>query len=291
MYTIGNIGSHRCVSTKLPSFFSRDSRSAKISSGNTTTRLLGIFQRIDHVILVGCAGGVPHYSDYTRHPRRGDIIVSYPEGDDSEQPFVYAHFDVQKSSQNTSQIVRKSWMPASNDLYKIVNNIRKQYNAKAVKKYKWEEYLEEGISSLFNEELDCKRPNEDKLFFTVGDNNKSVIEVNHPEDLTNSSDRRQFNLPTVRFGKIGGGELVVKDENIRHSIAEQFGIMCFDSDIDQVMESIEGNRKESFILIRSIVDYQDGTTSKEWQPYASICAAAFMRTLIMELPVSTEHNF
>ena len=61
-------------------------------------------------------------------------------------------------------------------------------------------------------------------------------------------------MPTVRFGKIGGGELVVKDENIRHSIAEQFGIMCFDSDIDQVMESIEGNRKESFILIRSIVD-------------------------------------
>lgn len=252
---------------------------------------MGIFQRVDHVILVGCAGAVPNYSDYTRHPRRGDIIVSYPESsspnEDENQNFVYAHFDLQKS-QTSSQIVSKTWMPASNELYKIVNNIRKTYNTKLNKKYKWEEYLEEGINSLYNEELDCRRPNEDKLFFTVGE--KSVIEVNHPEDLTNSSDRRQFDLPTVRFGKIGGGDIVVKEENIRHSISDQFGIMCFDSDIDQVMESIEGNRKESFILIRSIVDYIDGTTSKEWQPYASLCAAAFMRTLISELPVSSHQN-
>ena len=39
MYTIGDIGSHRVVSTKLP-MVGRD-RSAQISSGNTTTRLLG----------------------------------------------------------------------------------------------------------------------------------------------------------------------------------------------------------------------------------------------------------
>lgn len=289
VYTIGYIGAHRCVSTKIPSYFSRDSRSAKISSGNTTTRLLGIFQRVDHVILVGCAGGVPHYSDFTKHPRRGDIIVSYPESqayDDETQNFVYAHFDVQKT-QTASQVVSKTWMPASNELYKIVNNIRKTYNTSTPKKYRWEEFLEEGINSLHNEELDCHRPSEDKLFFTVGE--KSVIEVNHPEDTTNMTDRRQFGYPTLRFGKVGGGELVARDENLRHSISEQFGIVCFDSGIDQVMESIEGNRKESFMIIRSIVDYIDGTTSKEWQPYASLCAAAFMKTLISELPVSANY--
>ena len=41
------------------------------------------------------------------------------------------------------------------------------------------------------------------------------------------------------------------------------------------MESIDGNRKDSFIIIRAIADYYDGTTAKEWQPYASLCAAAF----------------
>lgn len=104
----------------------------------------GTFQRVEHVICVGCAGGVPNYSDSTRHPRRGDIVVSYPESasesDDDQQNFVYAHFDLEKT-QSTSQIVSKTWLPVSNELYKIVNNIRKTYNPNLNKKYKWEEYL------------------------------------------------------------------------------------------------------------------------------------------------------
>ena len=41
MYTIGNIGPHRVVSTKLPQIGRQ--MAAQISSGNTTTRLLGAF--------------------------------------------------------------------------------------------------------------------------------------------------------------------------------------------------------------------------------------------------------
>lgn len=284
VYTIGDIGEHRVVSTKLP-HLGRDSRSAKISSGNTTTRLLGIFQRVDHVILVGCGGAVPHYSDHTRHPRRGDIIVSFPESsspDDETQDFVYAHFDLQKT-QNGSQITNKTWMPESNDLYRIVNNIRKKYNPQWNQKYPWERYLEEGIDSLYSDELDCRRPKEDKLFFTIED--KNLIEANHPEpeDPLNT-DRRQYGMPMLRFGKVGGGENIVNDENLRHLLSEQYGIVIFDSDVDQVMESIEGNRKESFMIIRSVVDYQDGSSNKEWQPYSALCAAAFMKTIICALP-------
>ena len=248
---------------------------------------MGFFQKVDHVILVGCGGAVPHYSDYTKHPRRGDIVVSFPnyddDNDDDADDFVYAHFEVQKN-QSGNQIVSKTWMPASNELYRVVNSIRKNYNPRLNQKYPWEEYIDEGILSLKSEELDCSRPNEDKLFFTVGE--KNSIEVNHPEDPTNSTDRREFNFPSLRFGKIGGGEKIVRDENLRHILSEEYGIVCFDSDMDQVMESIEGNRKESFIIIRSIVDYIDGSTTKEWQPYSAICAAAFMKTLIRALPAA-----
>jgi hypothetical protein len=86
-------------------------------SSITKFRLLGIFQRVEHVLLVGCGGGVPHYSDARRHPRRGDIVISYPESspnssnDDSED-FVYAHFEYQKNNQITS----KTWMPNSMDM-------------------------------------------------------------------------------------------------------------------------------------------------------------------------------
>jgi nucleoside phosphorylase len=283
VYTIGNIGEHRVVTTKLP-LLGRDSRSAKISSGNTTTRLLGIFQRVEHVLLVGCAGGVPHYSDHRRHPRRGDVVISFPDGSSQDnEDYVYAHFEMQKTQTN-QQLISKSWMPASMELYKIVNNIRKTYNPKLNAQYPWEEYLEQGIASLYNEELDCRRPQEDKLFFTVGD--KNIIEVNHPEDAEQSGqyDRRRYGLPTLRFGKIAGGEKVVKDENLRHLLSEQHNIQAFDCDMDQVMDSIEGNRKDSFIIVRSIVDYVDGTTSKEWHPYAALCAASFAKTIICALP-------
>lgn len=49
-----------------------------IAAGSTTTRLLGTFQAVEFVILVGVGGGVPHYTDHTRHVRLGDVVVSSP---------------------------------------------------------------------------------------------------------------------------------------------------------------------------------------------------------------------
>lgn len=77
VYTLGNIGAHRIVSTKLPSIGS--SREAMTATGNSTTRLLGTFQKVDYVFIVGVAGGVPHYTDYNKHVRLGDVVVSCAE--------------------------------------------------------------------------------------------------------------------------------------------------------------------------------------------------------------------
>jgi hypothetical protein len=49
--------------------------------------LLGTFQHVQHVFIVGCAGGVPHYTDATKHIRRGDIIVGYP----NEEDYIYGN--------------------------------------------------------------------------------------------------------------------------------------------------------------------------------------------------------
>jgi len=43
VYTLGDIGKHRVVSTKLP-MAGGQSRDALIATGGTTTRLLGTFQ-------------------------------------------------------------------------------------------------------------------------------------------------------------------------------------------------------------------------------------------------------
>lgn len=48
--------------------------------GSRWTRVIdyvtGTFQNVDYVILVGCGGGVPHYTDYSKHVRLGDVVVS-----------------------------------------------------------------------------------------------------------------------------------------------------------------------------------------------------------------------
>lgn len=75
VYTLGNIGAHRIVSTKLPSV--GNTRESMTAAGNTTTRLLGTFQKVDYVFIVGVAGGVPHYTDFKKHVRLGDVVVSH----------------------------------------------------------------------------------------------------------------------------------------------------------------------------------------------------------------------
>ena len=38
----------------------------------------GTFGDVEHVFIVGGAGGVPHYTDYYKHVRLGDVVMSTP---------------------------------------------------------------------------------------------------------------------------------------------------------------------------------------------------------------------
>lgn len=42
------------------------------------TCVTGTFNNIEHVFMVGGAGGVPHYTDYYKHVRLGDVVMSAP---------------------------------------------------------------------------------------------------------------------------------------------------------------------------------------------------------------------
>ena len=59
---------------------------------------------------------------------------------------------------------------------------------------------------------------------------------------------------------------------------------CFDTELDAVVESIYGNRKDQYVLIRGITDYRDGTTEKEWQQYSSLMAASVFRSIVEAMP-------
>lgn len=87
----------------------------------------------------------------------------------------------------------------------------------------------------------------------------------------------------MHLGPIAAGRQISKNDELRQDIAAKFGILAYDMEFDAVVDSIFGNRKDSYALIRGIADYKDGSRRKEWQPYASLAAAAFTKAVICSM--------
>ncbi|XP_074596779.1 uncharacterized protein LOC141851880 isoform X2 [Brevipalpus obovatus] len=293
VYTLGNIGPHRVVSTKLPAI--GHSRTAIIAAGNTTTRLLGTFQHVNYVFLVGLGGGVIHYTDFNKHVRLGDVVVSVPVSTVSpDKSHVYVHCEPTVSSSSEEDSLEtngnlsldsfsfRTWCPPNLELQDLAAKLHFESACKEEERT-WETYLDQGLDQLKAQESDFNRPPQetDKLYMNLGA--KDVLEVIHPEVPEKNYDPRSKGKPMIHLGAIGSGRIAVKDEHIRQGIVLKYGVAAFDSEFDTVVQSIHGNCKEKYIFIRGICDYKDGSRKKEWQPYASLAAAAFMKSMIMSL--------
>lgn len=279
VYTLGNMGSHRVVSTKLPSV--GHTREAMIAAGNTTTRLLGTFQKVDYVFLIGVGGGVPHFTDYTKHVRLGDVVVSAPT---ESQKFVYLYCDkaVEKETGGI-EFETRGWIPSSLILQEIACQLQ------AEGEDEWAQAAEEGMQILSEvDAADFARPpaTSDKLYMAIGE--KDVIEVAHPAapSVHHHNSRRMESR--VHLGPVASGRMVARDDHIRQELAARLGILAYDSEYDSVLESIIGNRRDAFVCIRGIADYKDGTRRKDWQPHAALLAAAFAKAIIARMDPPTD---
>lgn len=301
VYTLGNIGGHRVVSTKLPAV--GHSRAAIIAAGNTTTRLLGTFQKVDYIFLVGVGGGVPHYTDHTQHVRLGDVVVSAPQpapakgsntnGTTGQHVYLFAEQQHRSPDQppgsrepSPTELAYsvKTWCPPELRLQELAEQMWQQGMADP-ELQPWEHYIEDGLRALADQESDFARPpdSSDRLYMSIGA--KDLIEVAHPAPPQGTSDcRRLPGRPVVHFGSVASGlGSVVRDDSRRHALAEEYGVRAFDTGFDTVIESIYGNRKDHYAFIRGIADYKDGSKGREWQPYAALAAAAFMKAVVCAL--------
>ena len=91
---------------------------------------------------------------------------------------------------------------------------------------------------------------------------------------------RAHGFPMLHHGPIAAGKSVALDDQMRQEYASRNGILAFDSELDAVVESIYGNRKDQYTLIRGMADYKDGTRRKDWQQYAALMAAAVLKTIV-----------
>ena len=87
----------------------------------------------------------------------------------------------------------------------------------------------------------------------------------------------------MHFGPVAAGRQVSCDDQLRQEMAKRGGIRCFDAELDAVVDSICGNRKDQYMLIRGMTDYKDGSSEKEWQQYSALMAAAVFKSIVEEM--------
>jgi len=184
VYTIGVVAGHRVVATKLAMI--GDSRDAVISTGNTTTRLLGSFQNIDHVIVVSVAGGIPHTTDPEEHVRLGDVVISCSKTVNDGQtekripPYIYAHnFILNRKTHIIDGFSTRNWAPKDNVLTDAFHkcsqgNILEEWHRNTC------ELIEKLNTSIKDSDYNFSRPSDklDQLKLPIGGGN--YVFISHP---------------------------------------------------------------------------------------------------------------
>lgn len=85
----------------------------------------GTFQKVDFVFLVGVGGGVPHYTDYNKHVRLGDVVVSHPTL--INKKYVYVYCESAKTNENGNyHFETKEYCPPNLGLQEIAVNLKQQ---------------------------------------------------------------------------------------------------------------------------------------------------------------------
>ncbi len=243
--------------------------------------LAGTFPQLQHVFVVGVAGAVPHYTDYRRHVRLGDIAVSVPANIDTPQYALCKN--VLQNDRGNFDFTISTWRSQEETLHRYVTQLRAQQESESFVLRPWLKYLEKAQQLLKDEERDYTRPSSktDKLYALL--DGKTVL-VQHPKPPRGQETLHSDRLPNVRFGTIGSGRFVSKTADLRTAFAASTGVIAYDGGYQAVYDALEGSRKSSYMAVRGVADYTDGTVNKDWQPYAALCAAAYTRALIQGLP-------
>ena len=103
---------------------------------------------------MGVGGGVPHFTDYFRHPRLGDVVVSQCD----EDGCLYYYCEKVLQEKDGSLIYNtKKFRPKDIFLQNVVAGIRNRHEQQPSFK-PWEKYINDGLELLSTQESDYNRP-------------------------------------------------------------------------------------------------------------------------------------
>lgn len=218
-------------------------------------------------------------NNYNHHVRPGDVVVSMTT--ERRDP-MYLHCARINHDPNSRGFIytTRPFSCRNKTLQNVSMSLESIVKTEWRKPRPWDIYIEEGLINLGKQETSFNRPSSDKKLRVIRGNDGTGVSFEHP--LPTLKQDLKLGIPNICYGAIGSGRLLSRTPAARTNFAIQSNIRAYDLDFEAVLESLEGNRNESFLVIRGISDYVDGTT-KDWQPYAALTAAAYMKALVMAL--------
>jgi nucleoside phosphorylase len=270
-YTLGKVGRHNIVIAVLP-----DGEYGIASATMVARDMLHSFPNIRIGLMVGIGGGAPS----PKHDiRLGDIVVSAPrDGRGGVFQYDFGKTIQDQSFQTTGflnqpPVILRTAMNGLKATYKIdghqlgaaIDNILKK------KPRLREEYKRPEPSNdiLYQPEI-IHQANDTISCATVCGNNPSklVLRPERSEDEDN---------PAIHYGLIASANQLMKDALVRDRLAAEKEVLCFEMEAAGLMNHFP------CLVIRGICDYSDSHKNKEWQGYAAMAAAAYVKDLLCRI--------
>ncbi|EPS44142.1 hypothetical protein H072_1882 [Dactylellina haptotyla CBS 200.50] len=226
------------------------------------------FPDLRFYLMVGIGGGVP--SD-ANDIRLGDVVVSLPTG--TSGGVIQYEFGKTVSEGKFQHTGNLNAPPTL-----LLNSLT---HVRAINTKNLGAALEEKISRVceMDDRFNRPRQDEDRLF------SASYEHPSHEKscercDTSKLVDRkpRGNEYPYVHYGIIASGDKVMKHAATRDKIGKEMGAICFEMEAAGLIHILQ------CLVVRGICDYSDSHKSKEWQPYATVTAAAFAKKLLEYVP-------
>jgi nucleoside phosphorylase len=232
----------------------------KANASAAAVNALRSFPHVEHLVMVGIAGGCPNPDDPPEHVRLGDIVFSSEKG--------VLEYDFVKEVRG-NRTIRSAPQRPSKKLLGIANDI---IGRGLLGERPWEENITLALRQL----ADFKRPDDSEDVLR----NSKGGQLQHPVDAA-----RRADWPRVHGGAIGTADTLQKDPRMRDHLRDTYGVRAIEME-GSGMQSASWAADLDIFVIRGVCDYCDEYKNDAWQGYAAVVAAAFTRTLVQAMPAA-----
>jgi nucleoside phosphorylase len=228
----------------------------KVNAATVTTNALRSFPNIEHIVMVGIAGGCPNPLKVDEHVRLGDIVFSNQAG--------IIEYDFVKETRDGRQI-RSSPQRPSARLLQVAGQLTAR---ELLNERPWEITLAHAQVRLGE---NFARP-------------PTTRDVLHENGKTISHPDVRDGRPKVHGGAIGTADTLLKNDTTRDQLRDRFNVRAVEMEASGLQNAAWAQGKDIFV-VRGICDYCDEHKNDDWQNYAALVAAAYTRALIEEMPI------